>query len=143
MTTSAEVVAEAYSWIGTPWVHQHRTKGLAVDCAGLVIGVARELGLVPAYFDVQGYGRQADGSLLSVCEQNMTRVPWDQARAGDVLVVSVGADPQHMGILVPYRHGGFAMVHACIISKKVVQTRVMFSQTMRFRGAYRLPGVEG
>lgn len=141
MTTSAEVITAAYGWSGTPWVHQHRSKGIAVDCAGLIIGVARELGLVAPEFDFTGYGRQPDGSLLDVCDQFMTRITWDQARAGDVLVVAVEADPQHMGILVPYRHGGFAMLHASSVARQVVETRVMFSRTMRYRASFRLPGV--
>lgn len=142
MTTRAEVVAEAYTWMGTPWRHQHRTKGVAVDCAGLVIGVARQLGLVPPDFDFTGYGRQADGTLLAVCEQHMTRLPRDQMAAGDVLVVAVDQDPQHMGLLVPYRHGGLALIHASSTARKVVETRVMFARNFVFRAAYRLPGVQ-
>lgn len=143
MTTAAEVVAEARAWMGTPWRHQHRTKVVSVDCAGLIIGVARELGLVAPDFDFTGYGRQPDGSLLTVCEQFMTRIPRDQMGPGDVLVVAVEHDPQHMGVLVPYRHGGLALIHASSTARKVVETRVMFSRTFVFRAAFRLPGVEG
>lgn len=141
MTTPAEVIAEAYTWMGTPWRHQHRAKGVAVDCAGLVIGVARELGLVAPDFDFTGYGRQADGTLLAVCERFMQRIPRDQMAAGDVLVLAVESDPQHMGVLVPYRHGGLALVHASSAARKVVETRVMFARTFVFRAAFRLPGV--
>lgn len=143
MTTAADIVAEAYTWLDTPWKHQHRTKGVAVDCAGLVIGVARELGLVAPDFDFTGYGRQADGTLLAVCERFMTRIPRDQMGPGDVLVVAVEADPQHMGVLVPYRHGGVSLVHAASNAGRVVETRVMFARTFAFRAAFRLPGVEG
>ena len=38
--TVDDVVKEARTWIGTPFVHQGRTKGLACDCLGLMIGVA-------------------------------------------------------------------------------------------------------
>lgn len=142
MTTRAEVIAEAYTWLSTPWVHQHRTKAVAVDCAGLVIGVARELGLVAPDFDFTGYGRQADGTLMAVCEQFMTRIPRDEMQAGDVLVVAVERDPQHMGVLVPYRHGGLSLIHASSTAREVVETRVMFARNFVFRAAFRLPGVE-
>lgn len=37
---SAErVVAEAMSWVGTPYRHQGRRKGVGCDCLGLVLGV--------------------------------------------------------------------------------------------------------
>jgi cell wall-associated NlpC family hydrolase len=136
-----QIVAEARSWLGTPWVHQHRTKGVATDCAGLVIGVARALGLVPPDFDVNGYGRQPDGSLLGVCDRFMRRTSWAEAQPGDVLVVAISGDPQHMGILVPYRHGGLALVHAASNAGEVIETRVMFSAALRLRGVYVLPGV--
>lgn len=142
MTTRADIVAEARSWMDTPWVHQHRAKGVAVDCAGLVIGVARELGLVPGHFDFTGYGRQPDGTLLAVCERHMVRVPRAAMREGDVLVVTADQDPQHMGILVPYVHGGLALVHASSAAGRVVEHRVMFARNFAFRAAFRLPGVE-
>lgn len=136
-----QIVAEARSWLGTPWVHQHRTKGVATDCAGLVIGVARALGLVAPDFDFTGYGRQADGTLLDVCDRFMTRTSWAEAQAGDVLVVAIKGDPQHMGVLVPYRHGGLALVHAASTAGEVIETRVMFSSMLRLRAVYVLPGV--
>jgi cell wall-associated NlpC family hydrolase len=139
--TRAQIVAEARAWLGTPWVHQHRTQGVAVDCAGLVIGVARNLGLVPPDFDVQGYGRQPDGTLLDVCTQSMRRVPQNAMQPGDVLVVSLDADPQHMGILVPYRHGGLALVHAASNAGRVIEHRLLLGAGMRYRASYALPGV--
>ncbi|MBS3650793.1 C40 family peptidase [Pseudaminobacter sp. 19-2017] len=36
---AAAVVAEVLTWIGTPYRHQGRRKGVGCDCLGLVIGV--------------------------------------------------------------------------------------------------------
>jgi cell wall-associated NlpC family hydrolase len=143
MTTHSEVVAKAREWLGTPFQHQQRTKGLAVDCAGLLIGVARELQLVEADFDVGGYARQPDGvSLLRSCDQYMTRLQRDQLRPGHVIVVSYDAHPGHIGILGDYAHGGLSMIHAAMKSGRVIETRLMFSSHMRFAAAYNLLGVE-
>lgn len=144
MTTRAEVVAEARSWIGTPFQHQQRLKGVGVDCAGLVIGVARELGLVAADFDVTGYSRAPDGTLLELCDANMARIGQDQMQPGDVVVVSVESDPQHMGILGDYVHGGLSIIHAASIGPRqaVIETRLMFSRAMTFVAAYSMPGVD-
>ena len=43
MITRAAVVAEARSWIGTPYQHQASAKGAGCDCLGLVRGVWRAL----------------------------------------------------------------------------------------------------
>lgn len=50
----ARVVAEALSWVGTPWVHFGRIKGAGVDCAMLIAEVFERAGIVghvevPAY----------------------------------------------------------------------------------------------
>src|SRR3972149_8021753 len=48
------IIAEARSWIGTPYRHQASLKGVGCDCLGLVRGVWRALygeepELLPAY----------------------------------------------------------------------------------------------
>lgn len=39
MFTADDVVKEARTWIGTPYIHQQRTKGAATDCIGLIYGL--------------------------------------------------------------------------------------------------------
>lgn len=139
--TRADVVAEARKWLGTPWVHQHRAKGQAVDCAGLIICVARDLGLLPADFDLNGYSRMPDGTLLAVCDEHMDRIERSAMQPGDVLVMATEHDPQHMGILGDYRHGGLSLIHAASKAGRVIETRLMFAGNQKFRGAYALRGV--
>ncbi|MBN9249774.1 MAG: hypothetical protein J0I86_04210, partial [Mesorhizobium sp.] len=38
-----EIVAEALSWLGTPYRHQASSKGVGCDCLGLIRGVWRSL----------------------------------------------------------------------------------------------------
>ena len=139
--TPAQVVAAARAQLGVPWMHQARLPGVALDCAGLVICIARQLGLVPQCFDINDYARQADGTLLQVCTQHM--LPLDALELGAVLVVAIDRDPQHMGIVADYRHGGWAIVHAASGAHpgRVIETRLMFARGMQQRGIYRLPGV--
>jgi cell wall-associated NlpC family hydrolase len=144
MTTRADIVAEARTWMGTPWVHAHRAKGHAVDCAGLVIGVARNLGLVPDDFDVPGYGTQPDGRLLKLCQRFMAPVARDDMQPGDVVVVAAKTQqPQHLGIVTPYPGGKLAMIHATSTGQRgVVESRLVFTPVFQFRAAFALPGVE-
>jgi cell wall-associated NlpC family hydrolase len=142
MTTRLDVVACARSWLGTPFHHQARLRSVGVDCAGLVIGVARELGFVPEDFDVGGYGRLPDGkSLMECCCCHMEPVGADVMLPGDVLVVTYDQAPQHLGVLGDYRHGGLSLIHAASRAGRVIETRLMFSRSMRFVGAFRFPGV--
>ena len=56
------------------------------------------------------------------------------------------ASPQHLGIVGNYWHGDtLSIIHAASIVPKgvgrVIETRLMFSQAMRFVAAYQMPGV--
>ena len=143
MIARAAVVAEARRWIDTPYQHQARLRGIGVDCAGLVIGVARELGIVAPDFDVQGYARQPDGSSLRQwCDQSMARIEQHAMQPGDVVVVAFDAAPGHLGILGDYAPGGHSIIHALgITTGRVIETRLMFTRSMRFIRAYQMPGV--
>lgn len=144
MIDRAEVVTCARTWINTPYQHQARLKGIGVDCAGLVIGVARELGVIAPDWDVQGYARQPDGvSLRGWCEDSMTPIRRDEMQPGDVVLVAFDSAPGHMGIVGDYLSEGLSIIHALgVTAKRVVETRLMFSSSMRFVAAYQLPGVE-
>jgi NlpC/P60 family putative phage cell wall peptidase len=133
------IVAEARSWIGTPYHHQARAKGVGVDCAGLVIGIARELGMVAPDFDISGYARRPDGwSFLSWSDQHMRRIPRAQMGPGSCVVVRFDQHPQHIGIVGDYVHGGLSIIHA-IQGRGVVETRLMLDKHMIFVAAYELP----
>lgn len=145
MVDREQIVAEAREWVGTPYMHQARVKGVAVDCVGLLIGVARRLGLVAPDFDVTGYTRRPDGwTLIEECERHMTRIERDFMHVGDGVIVRFDAEPQHFGFVAPYRHGGWSIIHAASKYGRVVETRMLFGSAplaMKFVAAYRLPGV--
>lgn len=139
----AAIVAEARGWIGTPFIHQHRVRGVGVDCAGLVICVARAVGIVPPDFDVTGYGMNPDGkSLKAYCDQHLQLLD-EPMNLGDVVLVAWRqGPPQHLGIVVDHPSGLWGMVHAeNRAHRAVVETRLHFGRAMRLVAAYRFPGV--
>jgi cell wall-associated NlpC family hydrolase len=137
--TAADVVGAARGHLGTPWQHQGRLPGVALDCAGLIICVARQLGLVAPDWDVNGYARMPDGTMLDWCDQHMQRAP--EIELGAVLVLKIVSQPQHLGIVGDYRHGGWSLIHGAANEGRVIETRLMFRRTLRLVRAYRLPGV--
>jgi len=48
-----EILAAARACLGTPFLHQGRIPGVALDCAGLVVAVAQAIGA--DYVDRTGY----------------------------------------------------------------------------------------
>lgn len=134
-----DVVAAARAELDTPWMHQGRLPGLALDCAGLVIVTARRLGLVAEAWDINGYARTPDGSMAGVCAEHMQ--PIGELELGAVLLLAVHEDPQHLAIVGDYRHGGWSLIHAASRAGRVIETRLMFAAGCQLRGVFRLPGV--
>lgn len=136
--TGADVVAEARRHLGTPWVHQGRTPGVALDCIGLVIVVARRLGLVAEDFDINGYPRLPDGTLMPACNLHMTRL--DALELGCVLVTVYDRLPHHVGIVGDHA-SGWSFINAATRHGRVVEQRLVEGRRLRIAGIYRLPGV--
>lgn len=102
MVTRAAIVAEAESWLGTPFHWQQAAKGAGCDCKGLVAGVARELGMPEGqsiYAAMQaGMDGRVDTALLRKgMEDVMLRT--DDPKPGDVLLLRMANKPQHLAIL--------------------------------------------
>jgi cell wall-associated NlpC family hydrolase len=94
-----DVIAAARSCLDTPFHHQGRIKGVALDCAGLAVSVARDLGI--DYQDVQGYGRDPYKNTLQQALDNqpaLDPIQRDEMQAGDILLMRFGREPQHLAI---------------------------------------------
>jgi cell wall-associated NlpC family hydrolase len=146
MTTRAEIVAAARSFIGTPFHHLGRLPGVGLDCAGVVICVGRKCGLVPQSFDVPVYARSPDGvSMMRWCREHMHEIPSAEMQPGDAVVFAIERDPQHMGIVGDRRGGGLSLIHTMQRTRnrgQVVEVSLQFHKRRRFVAAFRLPGVE-
>jgi NlpC/P60 family putative phage cell wall peptidase len=145
------VVAEARSWIGTPYQHQGEMKGVGVDCGGLIRGVSVALGLIPANYkaflpvSLMGYARRPDGYLgRDLCDLYWNRIELDALVPGDLVLFSYGNSgvPHHIGVIGDYP-GGLSVIHALgpRTTKKVVEHRFDAKWRGRAIAAYSLPGV--
>lgn len=138
MTRDA-IVAEAQSWLGTPYHHLGRRKGVGTDCVGIVLGVLAACGT-----HVQPnrwvYNRRAeDGDLDLEMGQVLQRVPLAEAGPGDVATFWIRPRErrvQHCGILTPH---GLLHTHSGV--GKVVEHRLDVRWQERMSSVYRLPGV--
>jgi len=95
----AEFIAEVRTWIGTPFRHAGREKGIGVDCGGVWICALRDSGV----FDYAklNYGPFIDPSyvvtrILEPCHF----VPPKERRPGDILLFNIHGIAQHTGVLV-------------------------------------------
>lgn len=102
-----DIVAEARSWIGTPYKHQASLKGVGCDCLGLVRGVWRavkgvEPEAVPAYSPDWAEASQSE-SLAAAASRHFSSVALTEIAPGDVLLFRWRA--------------GFVAKHAAIVTE--------------------------
>lgn len=103
--TAAKVVEAARSWVGTPYVHQGRSRA-GVDCIGLVIVSAWDAGAVPPTFDRRAYPRlPMRDELLGHIRQHCS--PADEAGPGVMAVIQWTKHAAHVGLLT-----GETIIHA-------------------------------
>ena len=124
------LVDQARGWLGTRFHHQGRLKKAAgqqggVDCLGLLIGVARELGLrardgeLLERFDVTHYGHFPDGvALRRELERHLAVV--EVMGVGDVVLCDVDGQARHVAIVGDGREG-MTLIHAYAPARRVVE----------------------
>jgi len=143
MTTRAQIVAEARTWIGTRYQHQGALKGIGCDCIGLVAGAAFAAGLPSAEAFARdtrwrGYGRAPDPiMLLKACAEYFD--PIAAPDVGDVLVMSFVGEPQHFALL----SGVDYIIHSYAQARRVVEHRLDAVWRARIVRYFRFRGLDG
>jgi cell wall-associated NlpC family hydrolase len=140
MITRDQIVATAREWLDVPWRHQGRDRE-GVDCGGLLIVVARALGV--SDYEPPAYGRQPTaGVFLTHLEMfGGVRIPIGQADAGDIIAFRAGPFPCHCGISAGKRGDVGWIIHASTSVRKVAE-EPLTRQLMAARvAAFRFPGV--
>jgi hypothetical protein len=141
MKTAADVVSSARAWKRVRFHHQGRSVS-GIDCAGVLIVVARELGIVPSDFDVTSYARSPDGSMRKLCDEHLT--PVSEPEFGGVVLMRINGRQreQHIGLVGMAEDGNLTLIHADDArSKCVTEVHLQFGRHMSLVQAYRLPGV--
>ena len=100
MVTRGELIREARGWLGTPFEHQGRVRGVGVDCAGFVLCVLRDLGLGDWLGEFEHYSAQPVGEeVLAGCREHLIEKGASGCRAGDVLVFRAPVAPVHLALV--------------------------------------------
>jgi NlpC/P60 family putative phage cell wall peptidase len=132
------IIAEARSWIGTPFHHQGRVKGAGVDCIGLGIGVGKALGLVPPEFEFTGYRRTPTGrTLIDVMRDSGLVDEVYEPHPGDILVFKIDQDPQHVAFLTDSN----TLIHSYAQARKVCEARYDSVWRKRYVTAFKFKGI--
>jgi len=137
MPARAAIVAEARSWIGTPWVASGSAKGVGANCLGFLAGVARNAGLVDlaeAFAPYRGFAVPPQPSaLLRGLRRQLVGIAPAQARAADLLLFDLGDGLRHVAMLTEPG----TIIHAYQTKGRVVEHRLIWTP----HSTYRIPGI--
>jgi len=146
--TRPAILAEARSWIGTPYLHRASLKGHGADCLGLVRGVWRTLvgpepEALPPYAPDWAEAGQRE-TLADTARRCLVPVPVEAARPGDVLLFRFRAH-------LPAKHAAFLsegsvseggrMIHA-YDGARVCESHLSSWWRRRLAFAFAFPGVD-
>lgn len=136
-----EIVAEALSWLGTPYRHQASSKGVGCDCLGLIRGVWRSLygNELEAPGDYAPDWAEAGGEerLLFGAARKLEPKPLNAFCAGDVLIFRwrPHLPAKHAGIAVSQTH----FIHAYQGGGSVVKSALVPQWRRRLAGVFVFP----
>lgn len=137
--TRDQIVAEARTWLETPFHHQGRVKCVGVDCAGVPVMVAKALGL--DWADAKGYARMpSNGVFGKVVWSVLKRITLDQVKAGDLMTFAWRGEEHHIAIvsqIEPIR-----LIHAWQEIGRVVENDLDETWKARLRGCGRWPQLD-
>ena len=140
-----EIIQSAITWQDTPYHHHARVKGVGVDCAQLVVGVAYETGLlndddlarIPNY-PTQWHLHNREEKLLETLDSyGCVEKNKEDTLPGDIICFQFGRTTSHLGIMINETQ----FIHARYDIKKVVINTLNDDWIGRWTCTYEFPGV--
>jgi len=130
----SKIFLTARRCIGSPFRHQGRHPEYGLDCIGLIVYVARELGL--SHFDVTEYKRIPAPEAISryAAMAAYPEKPRSEMVPGDIVILRFGRYLEHAAIL-----SDRGIIHACEKYGGVVEHRLDRDWRARIILAYSFP----
>ncbi len=107
-------IKEARDWLGTPWQHHQKTKGVAVDCVGLLMAAADAAGV--GFGDVENYYRSPNGDALLNKFQGLYKQV-NTRYLGCIVLFRFAGVPHHVGLMT----SNDTFIHASFSDRCVVE----------------------
>ena len=134
-----DIVARAREYVGTPYRRKGRSKDSGVDCIGLVICVAHDLGISP--YDTGAYSdrpnvREFDRLML---EAGCRMLPHVQLASGDIVRLAMPRWPVHCAVYEEAADGSRWIVHAYLPHRKVTRDPLTPARESQVSSTWRYP----
>lgn len=135
--TGQDIIDTARQCLKTPFVHQGRIPGIALDCAGLVVVTADQLGI--PIIDRLDYSRLPNNGSLEAAldiQPALKKVSREDVQISDVLLMRFKSEPQHLGL-----YAGQTIIHTWQPVGCVCEHDLDAAWRRRIVAVYRFVGV--
>lgn len=125
------IVAEAKSWIGTPYRGWSKVKGIGCDCGQILHAIYSETGFIPrdiklpTDYRIDVAQHRASTAYIDIVSTYMTEIPESEAREGDVVIykfprqhayahgaiIAAWRGPRDFDVIDAQVHGGVKVRH--------------------------------
>jgi cell wall-associated NlpC family hydrolase len=141
MDERAAVIAEARTWLGTPWHHAARVKRAGVDCGQLLAAIFEACGLIEpeeiAAYPKDFHLHSNEEMFLGYVERHFKHID-APALPGDLALWRYGHVISHAGIVIEWPN----VLHAYYVRGAVVEDDVTavaeLADPKRYQGLWRL-----
>ena len=134
--TANQIITAARECLGTPFQHQGRIVGLALECAGVAVHVFNRVGC--EVDQPSAYSRQPHNAMLEYWADRQIFLSRETTpQAGDILLMRFEKEPQHVAIFT-----GENIIHAYESIGRVVEHRLDDKWRNRIVRVYRFKGIE-
>ena len=127
-----KIIDEARTWIGTPFYHTGRERGVGVDCCGLLICVLNTI--VGINYDNRDYSRIMPNGIMRAEVEVWCDPVCGLWLPGDVILFSIAGMEQHVGFYA----GNNRMIHSYQGANTVAEHIISPAWRKRIVCVYRL-----
>lgn len=134
MITREMVVAEAKTWLGTPYHDRGRIRGVGVDCAMLPAEVYEAVGIIPHLepdYSPQWFLHRDSELYLEWVRPHAREIPRERVGPGDFVIWKFGRTYSHGAIVVAPP----VIIHAVLRGRAVILDNMDISEDLREREA--------
>lgn len=131
------IIEETLSWVGTPYHNQARIKGVGVDCANLIAGIAENCGYKAVLlepYSVQWHLHNSEEKMIDIL-LSYGCVETNDVTPGTLITFQFGQVSGHIGIMV----SDTTFVHADVRVGKVTEVTLGGAWKQRLSGAFKFP----
>lgn len=132
MTWRDDAVSVARSWLGTPYHHRARIKGVGTDCGMILIAVFSECGVIedfdPGEYAQEWMMHRSEEKYLEAVERYATKVERDPL-PGDIVLFKFGRCISHGAIVSEWP----CIIHAYMQAGMVVEDNLDTNEALKNR----------